>query len=65
MLDTSEFKSWSEQLSNLKKALEADGFKDSSVETVETPFIPIELFPLASKKAWLDCLLQLLKVFFC
>lgn len=61
LLDVNEYKCWLEQMKKHKDVEESSGYKKTEIECVDTPKIPFRLFPLVSKKAWLDCLLQLLK----
>ena len=62
LLDAEEFKNWHEQINKAKETEEQNGFVNKRLECVETPDIPVDLYPLVSRKAWLDCLLQILKV---
>jgi len=55
-----EYKTWLEQ--NNKNAEENIGFKNTLSVAIETPPIPSQAFNLVSKKAWFDCLMQILKV---
>ena len=41
---------------------ESTGYVTSAHECVESVDVPLKIFQLVSKKAWLDTLLQLLKV---
>lgn len=62
LLDVEEFKSWIAQKNKAKDAEESNGYKNTELVCVESPIIPIEIFQSVSKKAWLDVLLQLLKI---
>ena len=63
LLDVDEFRSWHEQLAKEHDTEEQHGFVTKRSVSVEVPpRIPLELFGMVSRKAWLDCLLQLLKV---
>jgi hypothetical protein len=59
-LDLSEYKTWLEQ--NNKSVEENIGFKNTLSVSIETPPIPSQAFNIVSKKAWFDCLMQILKV---
>ncbi len=61
LLDTPEFQSWLDQIVLKKNSEENTGFVDTSHKCTESVDIPGQIFQLVSKKAWLDCLLQLLK----
>lgn len=63
LLDIKEFDHWLEKIQNDRDLEEKIGFRDISSMSIESPNISRQLFPFISKKAWLDCLLQLLKVF--
>lgn len=64
LLDTGEFRTYIDQI-NRKKSQEetSSGFKNTQNECIDAPRVSLTIFPLVSKKAWLDCLLQALKVF--
>jgi hypothetical protein len=62
LLDVNEYKAWLECNNQKKELEESTGYKKISTISSEIKEIPLKLFPLVSKKAWLDCLLQLLKV---
>lgn len=63
LLDLNEFKCWFELESRKQRNTEErTGYKKNEIELHDSPPVPIKLFNLVSKKAWLDCLLQLLKV---
>lgn len=64
LLDVNEYKAWLETISQQKELEESSGYKKQIKESSEIKQVPLKLFPLVSKKAWLDCLLQLLKVNF-
>ncbi len=67
LLDVDEFRNWHEQVNKTKESDEKNGFVSkstmplSSDMTVDSPYIPLDLYALVSRKAWLDCLLQILK----
>lgn len=62
LLDTNEFKSWLDQNIIQRNLEESTGYVDSAHTSCDAVDIPLKIFQLVSKKAWLDCLLQLLKV---
>ena len=62
LLDISEFKSWSEMIQKQNDFEDSGGYKQNESKERDSPDISLKLFHLVSKKAWLDCLLQLLKV---
>ena len=62
LLDTNEYKSWLEQSVDKRTFEESTGYVNTIQSCIEAVDIPLNLFQLVSKKAWLDCLLQLLKV---
>ncbi|CAF0834043.1 unnamed protein product [Brachionus calyciflorus] len=62
LLDVKEFDAWLENQENERDLEKQSGYRDVNVQSVESPVISSQLFPLISKKAWLDCLLQLLKI---
>jgi hypothetical protein len=62
LLDTYEYKSWLEQNEKQKELEESSGYKTTIRKNLESAEIPIHLFQLVSRKAWLDLLLQLIKV---
>jgi hypothetical protein len=61
LLDTPEFQSWLDQTVARKSTEANTGFVDTAHKCIESVDIPMQIFQLVSKKAWLDCLLQLLK----
>ena len=62
LLDTPEYQSWLEQALVKRNSEEhITGFVDTAPKCIESVDVPVEIFQLVSKKAWLDSLLQLLK----
>jgi hypothetical protein len=62
LLDFTDFKSYLAENQNFDSKL-FDGFKEAGQKPAESADVTIESFESVSKKAWLDCLLQILKVF--
>ena len=62
LLDTNEFKSWLDQNITQRNMQESTGYIDSAHISCDAVEISLKIFQLVSKKSWLDCLLQLLKV---
>jgi hypothetical protein len=65
LLDLGEYKAWRDQ-NNKQKELEetSSGYRKIVKECLDAPRVVPTVFPLVSKKAWLETLLQTLKVAF-
>ena len=63
LLDSNEFKCYLSENKQMD-AEYVDGYKDARVKPAESAEISFDVFESVSKKAWLDSLLQLLKVCF-
>jgi hypothetical protein len=63
LLDIGEYKAWLDH-NNKAKDLEetTTGYKKIAKECLDAPRVVPSVFPLVSKKAWLETLLQTLKV---
>lgn len=62
LLDLNEYKCWTELDRKHRDVEESSGYKRSTPASRDSLIVPHKFFHLVSKKAWLDCLLQLLKV---
>ena len=63
LLDGGEFKTWLDQIDKKRDLEESStGYKNTLIECLDSPRVTASIFPLVSRKAWLDCLLQTLKV---
>jgi hypothetical protein len=62
LLNLTEFDSWLDQTSNNIDKEHSTGYISTVRKHIEDVNISKRIFPSVSKKAWLDCLLQLLKV---
>lgn len=62
LLDLNEFKCWTELSRKQRDVEESSGYKKFEPDDRDSPDVSVKIFPFVSKKAWLDCLLQLLKV---
>jgi hypothetical protein len=65
LLDLGEYKAWRDQ-NNKQKDLEEtnSGYRNTVKECLDAPRVVPSVFPLVSKKAWLETLLQTLKVYY-
>lgn len=63
LLEKNDFKCFLSENQSFDSKL-FDGFKEAGQKPAESADVSLDSFDSVSKKAWLDCLLQILKVLF-